>query len=96
MTKQVKKLLELGYLSSRPDDDDARIKWLRVTSAGEQVRNALVARLAPDQNSFFKGWRKQDIASLHEQLDRLRSHLDTHREELVYPEMYVQTNDENK
>ena len=96
MTKQVKKLLELGYLASRTDDADARIKWLRVTPAGERVRNALVARLAPDQNSFFKGWRKKDIAALHEQLERLKTHLDDHREELVYPEMFVQTSQEKR
>lgn len=96
MTKQVKKLLAMGYLSSRADTDDARIKWLKVTAEGEALRNALVARLAPDQNSFFKGWRKQDISNLHAQLERLKSHLDDHRDELVFPEMYVQTNKDTK
>lgn len=85
MTKQVRKLLDMGYLSARSDAEDARVKWLKVTTQGEQMRDSLMARLAPDQQSYFNDWAPDDVESLHRHLFRLKSYLDDNRSDVIYP-----------
>lgn len=79
MTKKVQVLLGGDLISSRADVRDARVRWLRVTKRGERLRDKLVAQLEPDQKEFFRGWKRSEIASLHEGLERLKTHLDEHR-----------------
>lgn len=86
MTKKVKRLLDRGLLASRPDAEDGRVRWLRVTPRGVRLRDAMVRRLAPDQMSFFAGWKRGEIAELHGHLERLKTWLDDHRDELVLDE----------
>jgi len=83
MTKRVRKLLDLGLLASRDDPDDARRRWLRVTSLGVELRDELVGLLAPDQAKVFEGWEPAEIDALHRGLDRLRRALDDDREPVV-------------
>jgi DNA-binding MarR family transcriptional regulator len=86
MTKQVQRLLDLGYLATRNDPVDARIKWLRVTATGQKLRDELMAKLAPDQNSYFSNWTAAEIQNLHGLLERLKTYLDDHRTDLIWPE----------
>ena len=79
MTKKVQKLLDLKLLSSRPDGDDARRKWLRVTNKGVRLRDTMAKRLEPDQREIFSQWDSKDVTTLHRLLDRLRTELDEER-----------------
>jgi DNA-binding MarR family transcriptional regulator len=83
MTKQVQRLIELGYLQSRNDTQDARIKWLRTTPAGEAMRDMLMTRLMPDQQSLFSNWSTHDVQQLHAGLYRLKTYLDENRDAFI-------------
>ena len=79
MTKQVRKLLDLKLLRARPDNSDKRIRWLSVTEAGQQLRDELLATLAPDQKAIFATWSATDLADLQRLLGKLKSWLDDNR-----------------
>ncbi len=81
ITKTVRKLLERGHLSARPDQGDARVKKLRVTARGIRARNAAMARLAPELAKAFQGWKQSEISELHRLLERLKTFLDEHRDD---------------
>ncbi|XOV84836.1 MAG: MarR family winged helix-turn-helix transcriptional regulator [bacterium] len=83
MTKRVQKLIDLGYLATEHDEQDARIKWIRVTAAGRALRDQLLHTLAPDQASIFSSWSKSDVTALHQHLFRLKTYLDDHRDSIV-------------
>lgn len=83
MTKKIKKLLTLGLIEARPDEEDRRIRWLRATPRGIRLRDRLSAQLEPDQKATFKSWKRSEIAELHRLLDRLRSQLDEGRDSVV-------------
>jgi len=85
VTKRVKQLLDKGLLAARPDPNDARVRWLRVTRKGIRLRDRLVRRLEPDQRSFFAGWERSEITELHRLLERLKTHLDDHRDDPWLP-----------
>ncbi len=86
MTKKVKRLLDLGYLAARPDDEDKRVRWLRVTPRGVRLRDAMTNRLAPDQAGYFEGWKRSEVTELHRHLERLKTWLDDHRDDIVLPD----------
>jgi DNA-binding MarR family transcriptional regulator len=86
MSKKVQVLLDQGLLAARPDARDARVRWLRVTKKGTRLRDRLVARLEPDQKRFFHGWKTAEIEELHRGLERLKTHLDEQREDIVLQE----------
>ena len=83
LTKQVKKLQDLGLLGSRADEADARVRWLKVTPKGVRRRDHLVGRLEPDRRQIFKGWKKSDIGELHQHLERMKTWLDDHRDSVA-------------
>lgn len=83
MTKKVQKLLKRGLLESRPDEQDRRQRWLKVTPTGIRLRDELTRELEPDRDHIFRGWKRSDIASLHGQLDALRTRLDDERDSVI-------------
>jgi len=83
MTKRVQKLIDLGYLATNADEQDARIKWIHVTSRGRALRDQLLNTLAPDQSSLFANWKKRDVEDLHRHLFTLKTYLDEHRDSIV-------------
>lgn len=87
MTKQVQKLLNLGYLEAHPDPQDARVRWLTVTAAGVALRDQLVALLEPDQQSVFADWSVADKQELHRLLGHLKRRLDEHRDDVLVPNL---------
>ncbi|MEM9621274.1 MAG: MarR family winged helix-turn-helix transcriptional regulator [Pseudomonadota bacterium] len=79
MTKKVQKLLALGLLDVRDDEQDGRKKWFRISTAGlEQLRRSNV-KLHEDQQSIFADWASDDVQALHGLLFRLKSYLDDNR-----------------
>lgn len=85
MTKKVRKLLELGLLASRDDEEDGRRRWLRVTRKGVRLRDRLAGQLEPDRLQLFEDWSRTDVERLHGLLDRLRTRLDEDRDTVVVP-----------
>ncbi|MEM7441143.1 MAG: MarR family transcriptional regulator [Pseudomonadota bacterium] len=47
MTNTVKRLEAAGYISVRPDWDDARRKWVSISPAGRQARDIAINQLEP-------------------------------------------------
>jgi DNA-binding MarR family transcriptional regulator len=80
MTKTIQKLVERGYLRSDADANDGRVKRLLLTAEGTAAHTAACARLAPDIAATFAGWEAHELDTLLRLLDRLRVHLDTHRD----------------
>jgi DNA-binding MarR family transcriptional regulator len=80
MTKTIQKLVERGYLRSDADANDGRIKRLLLTAEGLAAHKAARERLAPSIATTFAGWDAYELDTLLRLLDRLRVHLDTHRD----------------
>jgi DNA-binding MarR family transcriptional regulator len=85
VTKTVQKLLRSGYLEARVDENDSRMKHLRVTRRGLRARNEAISMLAPDLSQFFKSWKPSEIAELHRLLERLKNQLDESRDSVRVP-----------
>ena len=81
MTKTIQKLVERGYLRIEADSGDRRVKQLWLTPAGIAAHEAARERLAPDIAATFAGWDAHELDTLLRLLDRLRIHLDTHRDQ---------------
>ncbi|MCP5067676.1 MAG: winged helix-turn-helix transcriptional regulator [bacterium] len=79
ITKTVRQLLDRGFLRSRPDRTDARVKNLRVTARGIRARDAAMVALAPALADDFGNWKRSEISELHRLVERLKEHLDEQR-----------------
>ena len=79
ITKLVQRLIEQGYLETRPDGTDRRIKRCFITAQGLAARQAAINALGPDVVKAFTGWDTKEITDLVAQLERLKSWLDDHR-----------------
>lgn len=80
ITKTVQKLVAKGFLESRPDPVDGRIKRLFLSEAGRRAYREALARFEPELNRIFEDWSASDLARLFADLDRLRVWLDTNRD----------------
>ena len=85
ITKNVRQLLDRGFLRVRPDPTDARVKKLRVTPRGIRARDGAMARLAPAFSDDFGSWKQSEISELHRLVERLKDHLDQQRDEAGTP-----------
>jgi DNA-binding MarR family transcriptional regulator len=79
ITKLVQRLIDQGYLETRPDDTDRRIKRCFITKAGLAARQAAINALGPDVTTAFADWDTKEIADLVAPLERLKVWLDDHR-----------------
>lgn len=79
MTKQVQKLLSHGYIDSRPDDEDGRMKWFRLNEKGSAMLESMSKTLRRDHEEIFESWAQSDVDALHHLLFRLKCHLDENR-----------------
>ena len=79
ITKTVKALVAAGYLETRADSDDHRVKWLTLTAQGQEIRDRSIDLLGPDIGELFRDWGPEEMANLLSQLDRLKRYLDEHR-----------------
>ncbi len=85
ISKNVRRLIERGWLEWRFDGSDGRVKRLRVTASGIAVRDEAAARVLPDRLSLFEDFDEGEVAQLHALLERLKTRMDESREELVLP-----------
>jgi len=81
ITKTVRQLVDGGFLRTRPDEMDARVKHLKVTARGIRARDAAMARLAPAFADDFQNWKRSEVAEFHQLVERLKNHLDEQRDD---------------
>lgn len=79
ITKTVQALISMDYLTVTTDKEDKRIRWLKITQKGLDVRQAAIGVLGPDINSIFSDWKESELHQLFVMLDRLKIFLDDNR-----------------
>jgi DNA-binding MarR family transcriptional regulator len=80
ITKTIAKLHRRGFVDMRPSTSDKRVREVYVTTAGLTAFRAALKLLTPDTRLIFSEWRKNDIAALHDHLEKLKTWLDENRE----------------
>jgi DNA-binding MarR family transcriptional regulator len=80
ITKTIAKLHRRGFVDMRASTSDKRVREVYVTTAGLVAFRAALKLLTPDTRLIFGEWRKNDIAALHDLLEKLKTWLDENRE----------------
>ena len=71
-SRQVRPLIEAGYVESRPDENDARATLLSSTADGHRVLEESHRRMVDAFGHVLRDWSAEDVAALAESLERLR------------------------
>lgn len=79
VTKTVQALLSLSYLTAKTDTEDKRVRWLKITQQGLDVRQAAIGVLGPDISAIFSDWHESELNALFAMLDKLKIYLDENR-----------------
>lgn len=79
MTKKVQKLLAAKLLKQNSDSDDGRVKWFSISPFGLETVEASSAALRSNILETFSVWSAEEIATAHDLLFRLKTHLDDNR-----------------
>lgn len=82
MSSTVKRLVQNGFGEFVADENDARIKRVRVTKAGRRIRNDTIAALKPHFESFEADCPAIDWQKIIPALTQLRDYLDQRRREV--------------
>jgi DNA-binding MarR family transcriptional regulator len=72
-SRQVRALIDAGYVQKQPDPDDARATLLSTTDDGRRVLEESHRRMVHAFGRVLDGWSDDDVASLAGALDRLRN-----------------------
>jgi len=81
ITKIVTVLLDKGLLESQADEVDKRKRYLSITKAGLALCDDALQMLLPEASHVFGDWNDKSLAQLHQQLEKLMSWLDQHRDD---------------
>jgi DNA-binding MarR family transcriptional regulator len=76
-SRQVSHLVAEGYVERAVDDEDRRVRTLRLTPAGEALAAEMRAGLDRRMAEIFAGWSPDDVTACAGTLDRLTSTLQT-------------------
>src|SRR3954469_17428042 len=71
-SRQVRALIDAGYVEKQPDPDDARATLLSTTDDGRRVLEESHRRMVHAFGRVLEDWSDEDIASLAGSLERLR------------------------
>jgi DNA-binding MarR family transcriptional regulator len=71
-SRQVRALIDAGYVDREPDPDDARATLVSTTDAGRRVLEESHRRMVHAFGRVLDGWSDEDIAALTRSLERLR------------------------
>jgi DNA-binding MarR family transcriptional regulator len=71
ISRQVKSLMDLGYLTSSEDVTDRRVRVLRLTPKGEQLSDQAWSMLRRTISAGLDDWAPEEVAALSAQLVRL-------------------------
>jgi DNA-binding MarR family transcriptional regulator len=72
-SRQVRALIDAGYVDREPYPDDARATLVSTTDAGRRVLEESHRRMVHAFGRVLDGWSDEDIAALTRSLERLRS-----------------------
>ena len=72
-SRQVRSLIDAGYVQKQADPDDARATLLSTTDDGRRVLEESHRRMVHAFGRVLDGWSDDDVASLAGALDRLRN-----------------------
>ena len=82
-SRQVRALIDAGYVEREPDPDDARATRLSSTEDGRRVLEESHRRMVHAFGRVLEDWSEEDIAALAGSLDRLRNDFThTHEKEV--------------
>jgi len=70
LTRNLKPLLEAGWVQIGPSEEDARVRAVRLTSAGEAQFQAARAHWRRAQSELTAAIGEADLAALHNLIDR--------------------------
>lgn len=77
MTNTLGKLEWAGYVHIRPDWDDARRKFVAISPAGKQARDAALAAISPVLSSLYSEMGEEKVRGALPFLRELRVRLET-------------------
>ena len=77
MTNTLGKLEWAGYVHIRPDWDDARRKFVSISPAGKQARDAALAAISPVLSSLYSEMGEEKVRGALPFLRELRVRLET-------------------
>jgi DNA-binding MarR family transcriptional regulator len=72
-SRQVRALIDAGYVEREPDENDARATLLSTTEDGRRVLEESHRRMVHAFGRVLEDWSEEDVASLAAALDRLRN-----------------------
>jgi DNA-binding MarR family transcriptional regulator len=72
-SRQVRALIDAGYVDREPHPDDARATLVSTTDAGRRVLEESHRRMVHAFGRVLDGWSDEDIAALTRSLERLRN-----------------------
>jgi DNA-binding MarR family transcriptional regulator len=72
-SRQVRALIDAGYVERQPDENDARATLLSSTEDGRRVLEESHRRMVHAFGRVLEDWSEEDVASLAGALDRLRN-----------------------
>lgn len=81
MTNTLQRLEKRGLIDIAPDPEDGRAKLVTITNAGSEMRKRCVASVGPLLADISNTVTADDLSSTLPVLERVRKHLDTHRED---------------
>jgi DNA-binding MarR family transcriptional regulator len=79
MTSTLQKLVAKKFVEIVPDPNDGRGKTVRITKAGEKMRDTCIAGVMPELQSISAQASQFDVHSVLPKLQELRSVLDRQR-----------------
>lgn len=80
ITKTIAKMRRRDFVEIRVAATDKRVREVYVTPAGLAAYRTALKLITPDARLIFADWRKPDIATLHDLLEKLKSWLDDNRD----------------
>ena len=79
ITKIVNKLTEMGLIEIRKDLQDARKKWLKINTTGQEKLSLAQSIVMNDISDCFSGWEVNELEDMLKHAQRLQTWFDNNR-----------------
>jgi DNA-binding MarR family transcriptional regulator len=84
-SRQVSQLVDDGIVERAVDDEDRRVRTIRLSPAGHALADQIAASVERRAHAVFAGWSADDLAAAAATLDRLTQTLGEYVEPAVMP-----------